>query len=236
MTKLATFAALAAIGSTLLAQSAQKPSEFTKKVAEVSGGPAGINLDAPKEEHESQLASLRELIQEAPDQTGRDAANANICILLALTGQEEEAEKVVSQIEDRQTREKRRLHITKITKGKQAALDELNKLLQDPATPEQEQIVYIEKFVSTLKGQEKFDLAVSQLATDSLQRTQFNDTNARVGSMLVKYLQKSLKEGTVDEAKLREALGAIVDVTPVTPKTHELINVSKDTLSKMGSN
>lgn len=236
MKKLATFGILITSVSALFAQTAYKPAEYLKKVAEVSGGAEGINVNAAKDQHESQLAALRDLVKDAPDQAGRDAVNGNICILLALTGQGEEAKKFASEIQDRQTREKRTLHITKILGGKQAALDYLNKLLVDPAIPPQEHIVYVEKFVSTLKGDEKFDAAVSEIATSALQKTQFGDSNARVGLLLVKYHQKALKEGVADNAKLRAALDAILGATAATPKTQEFLDASRQTLSQIPSN
>lgn len=227
---IAAFAACIAIAS---AQSDSKPADFIKKVGEVSGGAVGLNMGASKEEHEKQLAALQALVGTAPDQSGRDAANANICVLLALTGKPDEAAKVLDEIQDPQTKAKRKLQVTKIVKGQDAALEELKALLAQPGMPADEQVIYVEKLVSTIGKDEPMSEELVAIVTDSMGSAKFDDKNARLGLMLVKYQQRALKAKAGDKEKLRAVLAAVIAQTSETEKTRPFLEAARESVKKI---
>lgn len=233
MKKLLILTAFAASTSLILAQSNLKPDQFLKMVSDSSGDVANINYKASPTELENQLAALQNLLPQAPDQKGKDAANANICLILALIGKTDEAFQVVEQINDIPTREKRKLHVIKIAKGKEAAVQQLKTLLADPSVPPQDHIIYLEKLISTLKADEKLDNDLVNMATEILGKTKFGDQNARVGMLVIKFQQNAVKAKLGDNARMRQVLELIISNTTDTPKTNTLLEEAKKTLGTL---
>ena len=231
MKKLIILAACAACVSVSFAEPKTRSGEFLKSVTEASGGPDGIKTKASKTEYEAQLAALQALLPGAPDQVGIDAANANICVLMALLGRTDEALQVADNIQDTQTREKRKLHITHIAKGKDAAVAKLKELLASPQIPPEDHVIYVEKLVNVLGNDAKKDEEVVEFSTSVLEKTQFKDDTARVGLMLVKFQQKAVGAGAGDKGRTRKALEDIVANTKETEKTKPLLDAARETIA-----
>ena len=229
MKQLITIAVFSACIAVSFAQSKDQSSKFIKEVGAASGGPAGIDTNASTAEHEAQLAAVQALLPNAPDQAGIDAANSSICVLLALLGRSDEASQVADKIQDMPTREKRKLQITHIAMGKDAAVAKLKELLANPQIPPTDHVIYVEKLVSLLSSDEKKDNEIVELATSALENAQFKDSNARVGFLLVKFQQKAVSQGLGDKSRIRTVLDSIVAKTLPTEKTQPLLGVAKET-------
>lgn len=202
--------------------------DFMKAVGEASGGPGGINLDEPKEQLESRLAKLQELLPSAPDDASRDAVNSNICILLALTGKTDEAMKTTALIKDPVAREKKVLHIVQISQGADAAVARLAADLADPQFSEDKHLVLVEKVISTLKGNDKTNPRLIEMTITVLGKTQFTDDNALLGVYTIKMLRGAqAAKAPVDAAKLRPILDRITTQTPKSAKTEQLLEQSQ---------
>ena len=236
MKKLIILAACAACLSVAFAEPKSRSGEFLKSVTEASGGADGIKMKASKTEYEAQLAALQALLPSAPDQAAIDAANANICVLMALLGRTDEALEVADNIQDAQTREKRKLHITHIAKGKDAAVAKLKELLASPQIPPEDHVIYVEKLVNVLGNDAKKDEEVVEFSTSVLEKTQFKDDTARVGLMLVKFQQKALGAGAGDKNRTRKTLEGIVANTQETEKTKPLLDAARETIATIPAN
>ena len=223
-------AALAAWVSLACAGSSYTPREFLREVSAASGGPEGIKVGASKGEHEAQLAALQSLVSDAPDQAGLDAANANICVLLALLGKNDEAWQVAENIKDTPTREKRKLHIVHITKGEDNAVAKLRELLQSPNVPDEDHIVYVEKLVNVLGNNSSKNEEVVGLALSVFEKTEFKDSNSEVGIKLVKFLQKAARSGSIEADRARRALEKVTNSTTETKKTAPLLDAAREAL------
>ena len=200
------------------------PKDFMKALSEASGGPGGINLDEPKDQLETRLVKLQELLPSAPDDASRDAVNSNICILLALTGKTDEAMKTAALIKDPLAREKKMLHIVQISQGADAVVARLAADLSDPQFSEDKHLVLVEKVISTLKGSDKTNPRLIEMTIAVLGKTQFTDNNALLGVYTIKMLRGAqAAKAPLDGAKLRPILERITTQTPKSGKTEQLL-------------
>jgi hypothetical protein len=232
-TTVISLAALAACASIAFAERSYTPREFLALVSQASGGPEGIRVDESRSGHEAQLAALQALVVDAPNQDGLDAANANICILLALLGRNDEASQVAEMIRNTPTREKRKLHIIHITKGEDAAVSRLRELLGSPDIPKHDHAVYVEKAVNVLGNNAIKNQEVAALALSALDETNFKDSNAEVGLKLVKFLHRAAESSAVEPDRLRAALEKVENSTPQTKKTTSMLDAVRDALSTL---
>jgi hypothetical protein len=197
--------------------------EYLRVLQQAAGGPAGLNLGAPKAKLIEQLAEIEALLPLAPDQAGRDIANGHISILFALLDNKEEAMVAAGRIVDVVAREKRRLHILQICDGTDAALDLLKTLLADPSVPEAMHVHYVEKLANSVRGAERNHRALAAISVEYLGKTRFRDSTAQLGERLLKFCADAHRAGAVDAKRFAEAVSWVADTTPPTARTEALI-------------